>query len=91
VVPPTAPLNTPEVVISSETGPVPARRRPPSVRGPRTPSLRLSVTFEGRRIYTTRQGTARQLLVKYDYPPDPEERAVELALEQAELFASEAT
>ncbi|HVA07941.1 MAG TPA: type I restriction enzyme endonuclease domain-containing protein [Acidimicrobiales bacterium] len=53
--------------------------------------MRLSVTFEGRRIYTTRQGTARQLLVKYDYPPDPEERAVELALEQAELFASEAT
>jgi type I restriction enzyme, R subunit len=27
------------------------------------------------------------LLAKYDYPPDLEERAVELVLEQAELFA----
>jgi type I restriction enzyme R subunit len=31
----------------------------------------------------------RRLLAKYDYPPDLEERAVELVLEQAELFASE--
>jgi type I restriction enzyme R subunit len=30
----------------------------------------------------------RRLLAKYDYPPDLEERAVELVLEQAELFAS---
>lgn len=30
----------------------------------------------------------RRLLAKYDYPPDAEERAVELVLEQAELFAS---
>ena len=29
----------------------------------------------------------RRLLAKYDYPPDYEERAVELILEQAELFA----
>ena len=29
----------------------------------------------------------RRLLAKYDYPPDLEERAVELVLEQAELFA----
>ena len=28
-----------------------------------------------------------QTLAKYDYPPDYEERAVELILEQAELFA----
>ena len=30
----------------------------------------------------------RRLLAKYDYPPDLEERAVELVLQQAELFAS---
>ena len=32
----------------------------------------------------------RRLLAKYDYPPDKEARAVELILEQAELFAQEA-
>lgn len=31
----------------------------------------------------------RRLLAKYDYPPDAEEKAVELVLEQAELFAKE--
>ncbi len=31
----------------------------------------------------------RRLLAKYEYPPDLEERAVELVLEQAELFAVE--
>jgi type I restriction enzyme R subunit len=30
----------------------------------------------------------RRLLAKYDYPPDQEDKAVELVLEQAELFAS---
>ncbi|MCL5947555.1 MAG: DUF3387 domain-containing protein, partial [Actinobacteria bacterium] len=30
----------------------------------------------------------RRLLAKYDYPPDHEEKAVELVLQQAELFAS---
>ena len=30
----------------------------------------------------------RRLLAKYDYPPDKEARAVELVLEQAELFAT---
>lgn len=30
----------------------------------------------------------RRLLAKYDYPPDLEEKAVELVLEQAELFAT---
>ena len=29
----------------------------------------------------------RRLLTKYDYPPDNEEEAVELVLQQAELFA----
>ena len=31
----------------------------------------------------------RRLLAKYDYPPDLEEKAVELVLEQAELLATE--
>jgi type I restriction enzyme R subunit len=30
----------------------------------------------------------RRLLAKYDYPPDQEDKAVELILEQAELFAA---
>ena len=30
----------------------------------------------------------RRLLAKYDYPPDAEDRAVDLVIEQAELFAS---
>ena len=30
----------------------------------------------------------RRLLAKYDYPPDRSERAVELVLEQAEMFAT---
>ena len=30
----------------------------------------------------------RRLLARYDYPPDREAKAVELVLEQAELFAS---
>ncbi|MFZ2175190.1 MAG: type I restriction enzyme endonuclease domain-containing protein [Rhodococcus sp. (in: high G+C Gram-positive bacteria)] len=29
----------------------------------------------------------RRLLAKYDYPPDHEEKAIELVLQQAELFA----
>lgn len=32
----------------------------------------------------------RRLLAKYDYPPDREEKAVELVLQQAELFAQSA-
>jgi type I restriction enzyme, R subunit len=31
----------------------------------------------------------RRLLAKYDYPPDLEERAIEVVLEQAELFAAD--
>jgi hypothetical protein len=31
----------------------------------------------------------RRLLARYDYPPDREEHAVELVLQQAELFASD--
>jgi type I restriction enzyme R subunit len=32
----------------------------------------------------------KRLLTQYDYPPDKEEKAVQLVLEQAELFATEA-
>jgi len=32
----------------------------------------------------------RRLLARYGYPPDKEERAIELVLEQAELFAADA-
>jgi type I restriction enzyme R subunit len=30
----------------------------------------------------------RRLLAKYDYPPDREDKAIELVLQQAELFAA---
>jgi type I restriction enzyme, R subunit len=30
----------------------------------------------------------RRLLAKYDYPPDHEEKAIDLVLQQAELFAA---
>jgi type I restriction enzyme, R subunit len=39
-------------------------------------------------VRATMRAKIRRLLAKYDYPPDQEERAVELVLEQAELFAS---
>lgn len=32
----------------------------------------------------------RRLLAQYDYPPDKEDRAVDLVIEQAELLAQEA-
>lgn len=34
------------------------------------------------------QAKIRRLLAKYDYPPDYEDKAVDLALQQAELFAA---
>ena len=33
----------------------------------------------------------KRLLAKYDYPPDLEEEAIELVLEQAELLADSIT
>jgi type I restriction enzyme R subunit len=33
----------------------------------------------------------RRLLAKYDYPPDYEEKAIELILQQAELLAGAET
>lgn len=54
-----------------------------------------AVDFDGGepRIYVRLKADMRakvrsHLLAKYDYPPDLEERAVELVLQQAELFAS---
>ena len=38
-------------------------------------------------VRTTMRSKVRRLLAKYDYPPDLEEKAVELVLQQAELFA----
>jgi type I restriction enzyme R subunit len=38
-------------------------------------------------VRATMRTKVRRLLAKYDYPPDLEEKAVELVLEQAELFA----
>ncbi|WP_298211323.1 type I restriction endonuclease subunit R [Ferrimicrobium sp.] len=39
-------------------------------------------------VRATMRSKVRRLLAKYDYPPDREEKAVELVLQQAELIAS---
>lgn len=38
-------------------------------------------------VLATMRSKARQILARYDYPPDAENKAIELVLEQAELFA----
>jgi type I restriction enzyme R subunit len=38
-------------------------------------------------VKATMRSKVRRLLAKYDYPPDREEKAIELVLQQAELFA----
>ncbi len=56
-------------------------------------SIRQSATIDWNLKDSVRAGMrtrVRRLLAKYDYPPDLEEKAVELVLEQAEMFASEA-
>jgi type I restriction enzyme R subunit len=56
-------------------------------------AVRQSVTIDWRHKESVRaamRAKIRRLLAKYDYPPDHEDRAVELVLEQAELFASSA-
>lgn len=53
-------------------------------------SVRASVTIDWNLKESVRAGMrtkVRRLLARYGYPPDLEERAVELVLEQAELFA----
>jgi type I restriction enzyme R subunit len=54
-------------------------------------SVRQSATIDWNlkeSVQATMRAKVRRLLAKYDYPPDLEEKAVELALEQAELFAA---
>lgn len=54
-------------------------------------SIRASATIDWNLKESVRaqmRSKVRRLLAKYDYPPDLEEQAVELVLEQAELFAS---
>ena len=53
-------------------------------------SVRASVTIDWNLKESVRAGMrtkVRRLLARYGYPPDLEERAVELVLEQAEVFA----
>ncbi|MCB0878289.1 MAG: type I restriction endonuclease subunit R [Thermoleophilia bacterium] len=53
-------------------------------------SIRASATIDWNLkdgVRAAMRSKVRRLLAKYDYPPDLEERAVELVLEQAELFA----
>ena len=38
-------------------------------------------------VRASMRSKVRRLLAKYDYPPDAEAKAIELVLEQAELFA----
>jgi type I restriction enzyme R subunit len=54
-------------------------------------SVRASVTIDWNLKESVKAGMrtkVRRLLARYGYPPDLEERAVELVLEQAELFAA---
>jgi type I restriction enzyme R subunit len=54
-------------------------------------SIRASATIDWNLKESVRaaiRAKVRRLLAKYDYPPDLEEKAVELVLEQAELFAN---
>jgi type I restriction enzyme R subunit len=54
-------------------------------------SVRQSATIDWNlkdSVRAAMRAKVRRLLAKYDYPPDLEEKAVELVLEQAELFAS---
>jgi type I restriction enzyme R subunit len=40
-------------------------------------------------VRATMRAKIKRLLTQYDYPPDKEEKAIELVLEQAELFATD--
>lgn len=57
-------------------------------------SVRASVTIDWTLKESVKAGMrtkVRRLLARYGYPPDLEDRAVELVLEQAELFATQDT
>ena len=56
-------------------------------------AVRESATIDWNLKESVRAGLrakVKRLLARYDYPPDKEERAIELVLEQAELFAEAA-
>ena len=56
-------------------------------------AVRQSVTIDWslkESVRAAMRSKIRRLLAKYDYPPDYEEKAIELVLEQAELFATTA-
>ncbi|QOD94080.1 type I restriction endonuclease subunit R [Chryseoglobus sp. 28M-23] len=53
-------------------------------------AVRVSATIDWNlkdSVRAAMRAKVRRLLAKYDYPPDQEDKAVELVLEQAELFA----
>ena len=53
-------------------------------------AVRESVTIDWNlkdSVRATMRSKVRRLLARYDYPPDAEAKAIELVLEQAELFA----
>jgi type I restriction enzyme R subunit len=55
-------------------------------------AVRSSVTIDWNlkeSVRASMRAKVRRLLAKYDYPPDYEDKAIELVLEQAELFAME--
>jgi type I restriction enzyme R subunit len=56
-------------------------------------SVRQSATIDWNlkeSVLATMRSKVRRILARYDYPPDAEAKAIELVLEQAELFANEA-
>lgn len=55
-------------------------------------AVRSSVTIDWNlkdSVRAAMRAKVRRLLAKYDYPPDYEDKAIDLVLEQAELFAAE--
>lgn len=54
-------------------------------------SVRQSATIDWNlkeSVLATMRSKVRRILARYDYPPDEEAKAIELVLEQAELFAT---
>ncbi len=53
-------------------------------------AVRESATSDGNlkeSVQTGLRAKLKRLLARYDYPPDKEERAIELVLEEVQLFA----
>jgi type I restriction enzyme, R subunit len=56
-------------------------------------AVRSSVTIDWNlkdSVRAAMRSKIRRLLARYDYPPDREDKAIELVLQQAELFATNA-